>query len=982
MNRYVRRLIAAIICIVIIAGVFPAGSLAADSVISGRCGDNLTWTITNKTKLTVSGSGPVVIDLNDRPWDYYASRIISIVIDSGVTGIGEYAFYGMESLETVSIPGTVASIGNYAFMYCTSLDNLTLPDSVRTIGEFAFGDCWSLTNITLPSGLKEISAYLFGDCSSLKSITIPDSVREIGDLAFSGCESLTSFTIPDNVEYLGNNVFMAAPSLAEIKVGSGNQAYCTDQRGVLYSKDKTVLIKAPVSLSGKYAVPGTVNAISSCAFEDCRLLTGITIPQSVASIGDNAFSNCSSITDITIPESVYDLGEAVFRCCSSLTDISIPETVTYIGYSMFYECTALKSIRLPDSLISISDNSFCGCSALKNITIPKNVQYIEGNAFYDCSSLSAIYVDKDNPEYRSDSMGAVLNKSMTEIRIIPPGLAGNYTIPSTVTAIGENAFYGCEHLTSITIPGSVRHISDGAFMLLSADLIFTGNPPETDGNLIENGSFTICAVTAFYPADNPAWNDQARRSFGKNIMWVPDNFDTAVTESPKDRSEPLTPASSYNLDANDYINGLRWPDKVRSYLVKNADGTFTRVEQAEDKVVIEDYDSGFKLRWKKTIAMEMPIWGGFYSGSEYNFFVFGQDNKEENDNKPVVRIVRYTKNWHRVDSAELCGANTVEPFRAGALRMTEKDSILYIHTCHKIYTLPDGLNHQTNMFIGISIPYMKIICANYHVGGFGYASHSFNQFILADDDYIVRLDHGDAYPRAIQISRFKGMGVYGEEDEIIDICGMVGDNDTGISVGGFEASDTCYLTAGNSVVQENKNFDPHGTRNIFVSATDKARFNETGSTEFRWITSYKDSDSITVSNPLLTEINNNSFILMWEETDANYKSVLRYVYLNGSGAPVSEIYQADYPMSDCQPVVSDGKLIWYVTENSAPKFYSINLSGTPSYEKGDVDMSGQVGNSDLIMVARHVVHILTLTGEQFTSGDMDGDGEISNKDII
>ncbi|MBQ6539799.1 MAG: dockerin type I repeat-containing protein, partial [Oscillospiraceae bacterium] len=315
-------------------------------------------------------------------------------------------------------------------------------------------------------------------------------------------------------------------------------------------------------------------------------------------------------------------------------------------------------------------------------------------------------------------------------------------------------------------------------------------------------------------------------------------------------------------------------------------------------------------------------------------------------------------------------------------RFAEKDGILYIHTCHQIYKRDDGLNHQTNMYIELTIPYMKIVRTNYHVGGAGYVSHSFNQFILLDGDDIVRLDHGDAYPRAVRISRFSGDGSNCETADVLKICGKTGENATGVALGGFEVSGTSYLVAGDSVVQEKSVYNADGKRNIFITATDKTRFTEAEGTTFRWITSYKDSDSITVSNPLLTKINNNSFILMWEETDTKYKSVLRYVYLDGSGAPASEIFRADYPMSDCQPVVSDGKLIWYVTENSAPKFYSISLTGAPSYEKGDVDMSGQVGNSDLIMVARHVVHILTLTGEQFTLGDMDGDGEIGNKDII
>ncbi|MBQ6539440.1 MAG: dockerin type I repeat-containing protein, partial [Oscillospiraceae bacterium] len=516
----------------------------------------------------------------------------------------------------------------------------------------------------------------------------------------------------------------------------------------------------------------------------------------------------------------------------------------------------------------------------------------------------------------------------------------------------------------------------------SARLIFTGNPPSAGGKLIVNDSFTYSAVFAEYPHSNPAWTETVRQSLGDNIIWIPDNYDTSVKDTPRDKTEALTPASSDNKGDNEYINTRYWADKVNSYLVDNDDGTFTRVEHIGNSVVVEDYDSSFKIKWKKTIDKELPLYGGFYSGTDYNFFVFGQENLEENNSKPVVRIVRYSKNWHRIDSTELCGANTIRPFHAGTLRMTEKDDTLFIHTCHQIYTMDDGLNHQTNMFIAVSIPYMKIVAANYHVGGVGYVSHSFNQFIIADGDSIVWLDHGDAYPRAVTITRFTGLGSNEENADVLPICGEEGNNRTGVSVGGFEASGTCYLVAGNTVVQDEKSYKPSGTRNVFITATDKSRMSDADSTVFRWITNYTDSDKITVSNPLLTKIESDRFLLMWTETDGNRNSVMLHVFLDGEGNPTSAISQSNYPMSDCQPIVAGNRVIWYVTENSAPRFFSINLDGTTSYPKGDVNRDGIVSNSDLILAARHVVSLTTLTGEQFTLGDMNNDGAITNTDII
>ena len=133
-------------------------------------------------------------------------------------------------------------------------------------------------------------------------------------------------------------------------------------------------------------------------------------------------------------------------------------------------------------------------------------------------------------------------------------------------------------------------------------------------------------------------------------------------------------AESYNIGHNSYTY-LESPtsdaDTVRSYLINNGDNTLTRVEYYDGELIAEDYDSEFNLLGGHELETELELFGGFYSGEEYNFFVFGQKNTEENDDTEVFRVVRYTKDWQRVDSAGLCGANTAEPFASGSLRMTE-----------------------------------------------------------------------------------------------------------------------------------------------------------------------------------------------------------------------------------------------------------------------------------------------------------------------
>ena len=947
MNRHGKRLLALLMCVITVMSMLPASAMAAKVIGEGYCGtEDVWWTLTDDGVFTVSGKG----DMIGCGWFGLMEKIKTVVIEDGVTAICGSAFSGCTNLTNVRIANSVTFIGMSAFQGCTSLKSITLPGRVTYIGNGTFSGCSSLTDISIPNSVTHIDGNAFARCDSLASITIPDSVTYLGDSAFYACPSLKSIKLSDNLATIGNYAFQGCTSLEKV------------------------------------AIPKSVISIGDMAFYYCPALTDVTIQNGVESIGEYAFSSCDSLKSVTLPDSVETVGSGAFSGCDNLETIKISKSLTSIEDYTFQSCVSLKDITIPDSVKSIGSNAFDNCTSLENITLPGGVTSIGDYAFVVCTSLTSVSL----PEGLT---------TIPQNAFFGCSALRDVSIPQRVTSIGSYAFYGCTSIAELMIPKNVKTIGENAFNNAIGSVTFSGDAPRIEGKLFtnDNSYFTYNGVIAYYPANNPTWTESVRKSFGDDLIWIPDNYNTSTSDSPKDRTEALTPVSStnkfshnYNLNTHltemttSYRDDNPWTDQTGSYLTENADGSYTRVEYTGENIVVEEYDASYKLRWKKTIAKELPVWGGFYSGSEYNFFVFGQENLDENNSKPVVRIVRYSKNWHRIDSTELCGANTIRPFHAGTLRMTEKDDTLYIHTCHQMYTADDGLNHQANLFIALSIPYMKIVTANYHVGGVGYVSHTFNQFVITDDNYIVRLDHGDASPRAVTISRFTGSGANSEKKDILQIRPTpagIHYNYTGVSVGGFEASDTCYIAVGNSVAM-NGGYDVFGVRNIFVSATDKSRFAEADSTKQTWITSYRPSDGITVSNPLFTKISGNRFLLMWAETDTKLNSVTKYMYLDGNGNPTSEIYENNYPLSDCQPIVSDGKVIWYVTENSAPKFYSINLDGTTSYQKGDVNRDGTVSNSDLILVARHVVNLITLTGEQFTLGDMNNDGAVTNTDII
>ena len=178
---------------------------------SGTCGDNLTWDLTNGT-LTISGTGAMTnysdSESNRAPWYSSRSSITSVVINAGVTSIGNSAFYGCSSLTSVEIPNSVTSIGGNAFSDCSRLTSVTIGNSVTSIGEAAFSYCSSLTSVTIPNSVTSIGKYAFVYCSSLTSVTIPNSVTSIGDNAFYQCSSLTSVTnYATTPQTIASNVF-------------------------------------------------------------------------------------------------------------------------------------------------------------------------------------------------------------------------------------------------------------------------------------------------------------------------------------------------------------------------------------------------------------------------------------------------------------------------------------------------------------------------------------------------------------------------------------------------------------------------------------------------------------------------------------------------------------------------------------------------------------------------------------------------------
>lgn len=383
----------------------------------------------------------------------------------------------------------------------------------------------------------------------------------------------------------------------------------------------------------------------------------------------------------------------------------------------------------------------------------------------------------------------------------------------------------------------------------------------------------------------------------------------------------IKPMVSNNKNAQNYRwsnnYNWNWADTVKSYLYENQAGGVTRVEYINGKIVAEDYNNSFKLCASRIIPMELPIWGGFYAGENYNFIIFGQENPSEDDNKEVVRVVKYSKDWKRLGEVGLCGANTIKPFSYGSLRCTEYGDYLYIRTCHEMYQSSDGLNHQANMTIAVRQSDMVITDSFYEVeyNCVGYASHSFNQFILVDQNRnLVTLDHCDAYPRGILLTRPETAKAgddeligWFEDSQLVTFPGTIGDNYTGASVGGFAETENGYITAFNY----DGNSDG-GSRAVYLGYTSKSALES----KVTPITEYNG-----MLTPVLAPVGLDGGYLMW--TDSKNKF---YYAKYEDGGTIGTVITANASLSDCQPILHNGEIVWYVTQKSVPTFYRLEVS--------------------------------------------------------
>jgi len=414
-------------------------------------------------------------------------------VPATVKHIGASSFENCYNVTSITFPSSITSIGSYAFSYCSGITgSLTLPSSLKKLGDGAFYGCWNLTGtVTFPASLTDVGTYCFLESNNILSynvhadnpsycsnndvlyskysdtlfvcppaktgtFAIPSTVKLIGSHAFYNCSKLTgTMTIPALVDYIGNYSFYGCSLISSYQTNVQN-LYFSTENDVLFSKTKDRLIAYPISKSGLYQMPSTVQQIDPCAFAYCASITGaMNIPAAVNLIGEYAFYNCNQLTEFNVaPEnSVYSSADGLLfnkakdslLICplSKIGKYDIPTSVNYVGISAFDGCASLTEITIPNSVEKIGNYAFEYCTALTKLHLYKNTNSIGAGAFYNCTGLQTIEIEHTTPPIVDYYTFDQVNKITCKLTV-PTGFASAYQQANywgEFTQIGEQTFF-------------------------------------------------------------------------------------------------------------------------------------------------------------------------------------------------------------------------------------------------------------------------------------------------------------------------------------------------------------------------------------------------------------------------------------------------------------------------------------------------------------------------------------------------------------
>ena len=348
----------------------------------------------------------------------------SVTIPSSVSEFGwDFAFRGCKNLKSVSCASAI--IRKLTFSGLITLETVILTEDVREIGWQCFGGCSSLVEINLPNSIVKIDWAAFMDCSSLKTIKIPNSISVLNKNMFAGCSSLEEVELPANLKEISDQVFFQCSSLRNV------------------------------------VLPSSLEKLGRAVFLGCETLKEIILPENVREIGDAAFSGCRKLGRIVFGSAVKNIGEGAF--------VDAPNIKTVVAYPIVPPVckNAAASPLFDDEVYSnaylyVPEESY---DEYKN-TVPWSyfnyVEYTESNVVKFELDNVVYHVTSTEPGNIASEVFDISDPTLEAITI--PESVTYHRTEYKVTAIADYAFAECVNLRTLTLPSSIKEISNSAFI--------------------------------------------------------------------------------------------------------------------------------------------------------------------------------------------------------------------------------------------------------------------------------------------------------------------------------------------------------------------------------------------------------------------------------------------------------------------------------------------------------------------------------------
>ncbi len=421
--------------------------------------------------------------------------LASVTVPACVATIGRGAFAGCRKLSVVELPETLAELPDRVFYGCVKLSGIMLPRDLVQIGDEAFYKCLELATVSTNERLRSIGARAFEKCVSLPLFLLNEKAERLGARAFADCSSLEKVYLPASFRELGMRAFAGCASLDDIKLNHDNPYFYRDSSGVLFTKDRRVLVCYPPGKKEEtFELFDDVEEIGAGAFEGASALMRVALGDSVKRIGERAFAKCDKLETIMIGENVERLGAGAFQDCSALSHIRLPDNLAQIEPNLFSGCGSLTSVAIPDSAQVVGAGAFEDCAAITKLQLGSQIRKIEADAFNGCSGIQRLTFPEALEELGASAFEDCAGDD-------PAYALRRVELPEKTRRVGAWCFSDCSYLEYASIPASVEELGLGVFAFCNAlqRIEVDGgneNYMEYDGALYTHDGKTLVA----YPA--------------------------------------------------------------------------------------------------------------------------------------------------------------------------------------------------------------------------------------------------------------------------------------------------------------------------------------------------------------------------------------------------------------------------------------------------------------------------------------------------